>query len=54
MVRVPRNIITTTNIKFPGYKNLDLTLRTKWPDKAEIMEMKMLIEMDLNLFLMLS
>ena len=35
MVRVPRNIINLiTNIKFPGYKNLDLTLRTKWSDKA--------------------
>ena len=35
MVRVPRNIINLiTNIKFPSYKNLDLTLRTKWSDKA--------------------
>ncbi len=35
MVRVPRNLINLiTNIKFPGYKNLDLTLRTKWSDKA--------------------
>ena len=35
MVRVPRNIINLiTNIKFPGYKDLDVTLRTKWSDKA--------------------
>ena len=35
MVRVPRNIINLiTNFKFPGYKNLDLTLRTKWSDKV--------------------
>ena len=35
MVRVPRNVINLiTNIKFPGYKNLDLILRTKWSDKA--------------------
>ncbi len=35
MVRVPRNVINLiTKIKFPGSKNLDLTLRTKWSDKA--------------------
>ena len=35
MVRVPRNIINlVTNIKIPGYKNLDLTLNTKWSDEA--------------------
>ena len=35
MVRVPRHIINlATNIKIPGYKNLDLTLNTKWSDSA--------------------
>ena len=35
MVRVPRNIINlATNVKIPGYKNLDLTLNTKWSDMA--------------------
>ena len=35
MVRVPRNVINLiTNIKFPGYENLDATLRTKWSDEA--------------------
>ena len=35
MVRVPRNIINlTTNITIPNYKNLDLTLNTKWSDMA--------------------
>jgi len=35
MVRVPRNIINlATNMKIPGYKNLDLTLNTKWSDEA--------------------
>jgi len=35
MVRVPRNIVNlATNIKIPGYKNLDLTLNTKWSDVA--------------------
>ncbi len=35
MVRVPRNIVNlTTNMKIPGYKNLDLTLNTKWSDVA--------------------
>ena len=36
MVRVPRNIINlATNVKiFLGYKNLDLTLNTKWSDMA--------------------
>ena len=35
MVRVPRNIINlATNVKIPGYKNLDLTLNTKWSDEA--------------------
>ena len=35
LVRVPRNIINlATNVKVPGYENLDLTLNTKWSDKA--------------------
>jgi len=35
MVRVPRNIINlATNFKIPGYKNLDLTLNTKWSDNS--------------------
>ncbi len=35
MVRVPRNLINlTTNLKVPDYKDLDITLRTKWSDKA--------------------
>tara|TARA_Y100001936_G_C16085801_1_gene681632 strand:+ start:1 stop:468 length:468 start_codon:yes stop_codon:yes gene_type:complete len=35
MVRVPRNIINLdTNVKIPGYENLDLTLKTKWSDMA--------------------
>ena len=35
MVRVPRNIVNLiTNMKIPGYKNLDLTLNTKWSDEA--------------------
>ena len=35
MVRVPRNIINlVTNMKIPGYKNLDLSLNTKWSDEA--------------------
>lgn len=35
IVRVPRNIINlVTNMKIPGYKNLDLTLNTKWSDEA--------------------
>jgi vitamin B12 transporter len=35
IVRVPRNVINlTTNIKFASLKNLDLTFRTKWSDKA--------------------
>jgi len=35
MVRVPRNIVNlVTNIKISGYKNLDLSLKTKWSDKA--------------------
>jgi len=35
IARVPRNIINLdTNIKIPGYKNLDLTLKTKWSDMA--------------------
>jgi len=35
MVRVPRHLINlVTNIKIPGYKNLDLTLNTKWSDEA--------------------
>lgn len=35
MVRVPRNIVNlATNIKIPRYKNLNLTLNTKWSDVA--------------------
>ena len=35
MVRVPRNIVNlVTNMIIPGYKNLDLTLNTKWSDEA--------------------
>ena len=35
MVRVPRNIVNlVTNMKIPGYKNLDFTLNTKWSDEA--------------------
>ena len=35
MVRVPRNIINlVTNMKIPGYKNLDLSLSTKWSDDS--------------------
>jgi len=35
MVRVPRNIVNlATNMKIPGYRNLDLTLNTKWSDIA--------------------
>jgi len=35
MARVPRIIVNlATNMKIPGYKNLDLTLNTKWSDKA--------------------
>ena len=35
MVRVPRNLVNViTNIKVPAYKDLDITLRTKWSDKA--------------------
>ena len=35
MVRVPRNLVNLiTNAKVPGYKDLDITLRTKWSDKA--------------------
>jgi len=35
LVRVPRHIINlATNIKIPGYKNLDLTLNTKWSDDS--------------------
>jgi len=31
LVRVPRNIINlVTNLKIPGYNNLDLTLNSKW------------------------
>ena len=32
---MPRNIVNLiTNIKIPNYKNLDLTLNTKWSDQA--------------------
>ena len=35
MVRVPRNIINlVTNMKIPGYKDLDLSLNTKWSDSS--------------------
>tara|TARA_B100001741_G_C16537203_1_gene592493 strand:+ start:142 stop:2133 length:1992 start_codon:yes stop_codon:yes gene_type:complete len=35
MVRVPRNIINLiTNLKVPGYKDLNVTLKTKWSDEA--------------------
>ena len=35
LVRVPRHIINlTTNIKIPAYKNLDLSLSTKWSDDS--------------------
>jgi len=35
MVRVPRNLVNLiTNVKIPAYKDLDISLRTKWSDKA--------------------
>ncbi len=35
MVRVPRNIVNlVTNIKIPKYKNLDVSLISKWSDEA--------------------
>ena len=35
LVRVPRQLINLqTNVKIPGYKNLNLTLNTKWSDTA--------------------
>jgi len=35
LVRVPRNLINlSTGFKIPDYKNLDLTLNTKWSDTA--------------------
>ena len=35
MVRVPRHIINlVTNMKIPGYKDLDLSLNTKWSDSS--------------------
>jgi len=35
MVRVPRNLVNLiTNLKVPGYNDLDVTLRTKWSDEA--------------------
>ena len=35
LVRVPRQIINLqTNMKIPGYENLNLTLNTKWSDTA--------------------
>ena len=35
LVRVPRNIINlVTNLKVPGYNNLDLTLNSKWSDNS--------------------
>ena len=35
MVRVPRNVMNLiTDVKVPGYKDLNVTLRTKWSDEA--------------------
>ena len=35
LVRIPRNIINlVTNLKVPGYNNLDLTLNSKWSDNS--------------------
>ncbi len=35
MVRVPRNLVNLiTNLKVPGYKDLEVTLITKWSDEA--------------------
>jgi len=35
LVRVPRNMVNLiTNMKIPGYKNLDLSLSTKWSDDS--------------------
>ena len=35
MVRIPRNIVNlTTNLKVPGYKDLNVSLKTKWSDEA--------------------
>jgi vitamin B12 transporter len=35
LVRVPRNLANlTTNIKVPGYKDLNLSIRSKWSDEA--------------------
>ena len=35
MVRIPKQLINlTTNMKIPGYENLNLTLNTKWSDEA--------------------
>jgi len=35
MVRVPRNLINLiTNVKIPSYNDLDISLKTKWSDKA--------------------
>ncbi len=35
MVRVPRNLVNLiTNLNVPYYKDLNITLRTKWSDKA--------------------
>ena len=35
LVRVPRHIVNLiTNMKIPGYKNLDLSLSTKWSDNS--------------------
>ena len=35
MVRVPRNLVNLiTNVKIPAYNDLDISLKTKWSDKA--------------------
>ena len=35
MVRVPRNLVNLiTNLNVPSYKDLNITLKTKWSDKA--------------------
>ena len=33
MVRIPRNMVNLiTNLKVPGYKDLNVSLKTKWSD----------------------
>ena len=35
MVRIPRNMVNLiTNLKVPGYKDLNVSLKTKWSDEA--------------------